>query len=56
MSFGLISAKADVTAPGFGLVGLRERVELAGGRFEAGPRPDGGFRVEASLPLIGAAA
>jgi signal transduction histidine kinase len=35
---------------GFGLAGMRERVELAGGRLAAGPRPDGGFMVTASFP------
>ena len=37
--------------PGYGLVGLRERVELAGGSFSAQPASAGGFRVEAALPL-----
>ncbi|GGP38949.1 sensor histidine kinase [Saccharothrix coeruleofusca] len=36
---------------GFGLVGMRERVELLGGRFDAGPRESGGWRVRAELPL-----
>ncbi|MFJ4184498.1 sensor histidine kinase [Kitasatospora sp. NPDC089509] len=36
---------------GFGLAGLRERVALLHGEFEAGPRPDGGFRVAARLPI-----
>jgi signal transduction histidine kinase len=36
---------------GMGLVGLRERVELLGGTFSAGPQVDGGFRVRALLPL-----
>ncbi|MEU6680766.1 sensor histidine kinase [Streptomyces sp. NPDC046925] len=36
---------------GFGVVGMRERVALLHGRFTAGPRPDGGFRVTALLPL-----
>jgi signal transduction histidine kinase len=34
-----------------GLVGMRERARLLGGTLEAGPSPDGGFRVRASLPL-----
>ncbi|MCK2213297.1 sensor histidine kinase [Actinomadura sp. ATCC 31491] len=37
--------------PGYGLVGLRERVELLGGGFAAGPRPGGGFEVRATIPL-----
>ncbi|MBO2446654.1 sensor histidine kinase [Actinomadura barringtoniae] len=36
---------------GRGLVGLSERVTLAGGSFTAGPLPDDGFRVAATLPL-----
>lgn len=36
---------------GNGMLGMRERVALLGGRFEAGPRPDAGFRVRAHLPL-----
>ncbi|MFD7541999.1 sensor histidine kinase, partial [Streptomyces sp. NPDC059819] len=35
---------------GSGLKGLRQRVELVGGTFESGPRPDGGFCVESVLP------
>jgi signal transduction histidine kinase len=36
---------------GYGLVGMRERVELLGGRFEAGPSGYIGWNVEAWLPL-----
>jgi signal transduction histidine kinase len=35
---------------GHGLIGIRERVLLYGGEFEAGARVDGGFRVHALLP------
>ena len=34
-----------------GLAGMRRRVEEAGGSFAARPRADGGFRVEAHLPM-----
>ena len=40
-----------VPGSGLGLAGLRERVALLGGRTEIGPRPEGGFRVWAALPL-----
>ncbi|WP_226367066.1 sensor histidine kinase [Pseudonocardia sp. ICBG162] len=33
-----------------GLIGLRERAELAGGEFDAGPDDDGGFRLVLRLP------
>lgn len=36
---------------GFGIVGMRERVGLLHGDFSAGPRPGGGFRVAARLPV-----
>jgi signal transduction histidine kinase len=35
---------------GRGLAGLRERVELLGGEFSAGPRAGGGFVVRARIP------
>ncbi len=37
--------------PGFGLLGMAERVQLLGGSFSAGPRPQGGWVVEAVLPV-----
>lgn len=36
---------------GSGLAGMRERVTALGGAFTAGPGPDGGFRVAATLPV-----
>ncbi|WP_033402100.1 sensor histidine kinase [Actinopolyspora mortivallis] len=36
---------------GYGLVGMRERIELLGGTLRAGPREPRGWRVEAGLPL-----
>jgi signal transduction histidine kinase len=38
---------------GQGIVGMRERARTLGGTLEAGPRPEGGFRVQASLPVGG---
>jgi len=41
------------TGPGKGILGMQERAGALGGVVEAGPRPDGGFRVFARLPLDG---
>jgi signal transduction histidine kinase len=38
---------------GQGIPGMRERARALGGSLEAGPRPGGGFRVQASLPVGG---
>ena len=40
-----------VPAPGFGLLGMSERAQFLGGTLSAGPRPEGGWVVEAVLPL-----
>jgi signal transduction histidine kinase len=37
--------------PGIGLTGMRERVAALGGRLHTGPRCEGGFTVEAELPV-----
>ncbi|MBT3152634.1 sensor histidine kinase [Streptomyces sp. CHD11] len=39
--------------PGVGLAGMRERVTALGGRLRAEPREEGGFTVQAELPLNG---
>ena len=36
---------------GYGITGMRERAQLLGGDFSARPRPGGGFRVAARLPV-----
>nr|WP_221471218.1 sensor histidine kinase [Amycolatopsis umgeniensis] len=49
-----VSDDGNATEPpsgvGHGLEGMRERVNVLGGTFDAGPRPDRGFAVRASLP------
>jgi signal transduction histidine kinase len=40
--------------PGYGLVGMAERVSLLGGSLEAGPNPELGWTVQATIPREGA--
>ena len=42
-----------IAGSGSGIAGMRERTAALGGRLEVGPRPDGGFRVRAELPMDG---
>ncbi|MFG1606198.1 sensor histidine kinase [Actinoplanes sp. NPDC049265] len=41
----------DVSQEGSGITGMRERASALGGSLQAGPLPDGGFLVTASLPV-----
>jgi signal transduction histidine kinase len=44
-------ASPELVGAGHGLIGMRERIRVHGGELDAGPRPGGGFRVTARLPL-----
>lgn len=48
-------APFDAVEAHHGIVGMRERVALFSGDFDARPRPEGGFRVFAKIPLEGIA-
>ena len=48
---GADAGLGDAARPGRGLLGLRERLGLYGGELDAGPRPGGGWRVRAVIPL-----
>ena len=39
------------TGSGHGIAGMTERAKVLGGTLRAGPRPDGGFEVQAWLPV-----
>ena len=47
------AANIDGHAPGYGLLGMKERIESAGGSLQAGPQLGGGFEVMATLPYGG---
>ncbi|KOU27894.1 sensor histidine kinase [Streptomyces sp. WM6368] len=46
-----LGSGGTVAESGYGIAGMRERVGLLHGEFSAGPRPEGGFRVAARLPV-----
>jgi len=48
---GASAALGTVPGAGRGAAGLRERVAALGGRLSIGPRPGGGYRVHATIPL-----
>ncbi len=48
---GVSAAVQAATVTGHGLSGMRERALALGGSVDAGPRPGGGFRVRAWLPV-----
>jgi signal transduction histidine kinase len=45
-----VAAVTTMPGSGAGLIGLAERLELAGGQLEHGPAPDGGFQLRATIP------
>jgi signal transduction histidine kinase len=47
---GTAAASPGADGSGTGIEGMRARAHALGGTLEAGPRPDGGFAVHASLP------
>ena len=48
---GQIAEAIPDRQPGYGLVGLRERMDQLGGMIQSGPGLTGGFEVEVSIPL-----
>jgi signal transduction histidine kinase len=57
-SGGRVPARVPAGVPaapansGFGLIGMRERVNSVGGELRAAPTADGGFVVTATLPFV----
>jgi signal transduction histidine kinase len=50
---GTVAQGVPSTPPGYGLLGMRERVALFGGELQVGASPGGGYRLTAILPLEG---
>lgn len=50
---GDTAALHPLPSPGYGLTGMIERARLLGGTCEAGPAPDRGWTVTATLPRAG---
>jgi signal transduction histidine kinase len=50
---GRAGGNGEGPGSGEGILGMRERARALGGSLEAGPRPEGGFRVLATLPVAG---
>ena len=48
-----LSDREPSEGSGNGIAGMCERALGLGGEFEAKPRPEGGFRVRARLPVLG---
>jgi signal transduction histidine kinase len=48
---GMADTTPDRPGEGFGLVGLRERIELLGGQVSYGPAEQGGYRVTVHVPV-----
>ena len=48
---GAVHGVQELQVEGFGLLGLRERVELLGGQVSYGPSEQGGYRVAVRVPV-----
>jgi signal transduction histidine kinase len=40
-------------SPGYGLIGMQQRVSMLGGEFRTTTGTDSGFRIDAELPVGG---